>query len=63
MGFGALTSLTGGGDLASSSSASADGDASSSNGAFNYRTGVNSNNNMLIIGAIAIAALFFIKRK
>jgi len=61
--FGQMTSLTGGGGLSSSSTASADGDNAFSN-AFNYKNGAQaSNNNMLIIAAITIAALYFASKK
>lgn len=62
--FGSLTSLTGGGGLSSSSSASADGDNTFSN-AFNYKTGGGSdagNNQMLIMGAVAVALVLVVMR-
>lgn len=65
MGFGALTSLTGGGGLSSSSSASADGDVSFGGNAFGYRNGSNSSNSnqLLIISGIALAFITFIAVK
>ena len=62
--FSALTSLTGGGGLQSSSSSSADGDNTFSN-AFNYRTGAQEtkvDNNLLVLGALALAVFFVVKR-
>ncbi|MFK3865170.1 hypothetical protein [Pseudoalteromonas rhizosphaerae] len=63
--MGGLGSLTGGGGLSSSSSAaSGTGDQAANigfqGGAVNF--GSNNNNQILIIGAIALAALFLLKK-
>jgi hypothetical protein len=65
MGFGSLTSFTGGGGLDTSSSA--DGDNYFNNGDFNYRTGVNSsgadNSNVLLMGGLVLVALYLVSKK
>jgi len=65
MGFGAMTSLTGGGGLQSSSSSGADGDNYFNNGDLNYRANVGGgdNNKVLLFIGLAVIAVFYISKK
>lgn len=58
--FGAMTSLTGGGGLSSSSSA--DGDNAFDNGGYTYKSGGSGSGNdgaLIVLGVVAVALVFW----
>jgi hypothetical protein len=63
MDFGAMTSLSGGGGLDMSSSASADGDNAFGGNSFDYRTNNGGNSNtIVVVGLFAVVALFIVAK-